>query len=458
MKPPSVSSYKSIPYVGLTALVVLLIMIVSACTPKVPSEVTSENMQEALDWALNNQPETVEDLDIISLKFINQIDTDELQSTMGSHIGTWIIVTDITEENYPLGSNADTISKMDETTGATTNIYFDTTLDDIINNGCDSYVGYVLPDGEDSLGCSYYIFGGYAYINLGEVGNSNDSPPELSSSDSTVDDPNILPTDYSSVPMIDLVHFEVFLENRQDYENHWVGFYNGYGHTIQINTSVINDDPDKTENDVSINVAYNGDETFYDTALIRTILKEDADKIANGNAYLMYGYMISPPEYGPSIINCFVVDPENFELYNFNPSMLFTESDGLTNPNDVPNNLDACAVLDIEAGSYETNYAWLESHLGQWVKLVGLYADMRVTDYNYDPAAYCLMYGSDECGPSSYGDFLVTGPDNTILLPLADGLSDTYYVFLDRDSYGSIIGINAFAENMGDLASDPTGY
>ena len=129
----------------------------------------------------------------------------------------------------------------------------------------------------------------------------------------------------------------------------------------------------------------------------------------------------------------------------------------LTEPNDVPNNLNACAVLDIQAGNYDTNYAWLESHLGQWVKLVGLYADSRMTDYNYSPTLYCFMYNEDEWGPGSYGDFEVTGPDNSMLIPLADGLSDTYYVFLDRDSYGGIIGINAFAENMDSLVSDPTG-
>lgn len=130
-------------------------------------------------------------------------------------------------------------------------------------------------------------------------------------------------------------------------------------------------------------------------------------------------------------------------------------SDELSNPDDVPNDLNACAVLDIDAGSYDTNYAWLEAHLGQWVKLVGLYVDSRMTDYQYSPVSYCLMYNQDEYGPRSYGDFAVTGPDNSMLIPLADGMSDTYYVFLDRDSYGGIVGINAFAENMNQLSSDP---
>lgn len=144
------------------------------------------------------------------------------------------------------------------------------------------------------------------------------------------------------------------------------------------------------------------------------------------------------------------------EGYQFPSSAGVNEE--LTDPNDVPNDLDACAVLNIEDGTYSTNYEWLESHLGQWVKLVGLYVDARMTDYNYDPAAYCLMYGLDEYGPGNYGEFKVTGPDNSMLIPLADGMSDTYYVFLDRDAYGSIIGINAFAEDMGNLASDPTSY
>ena len=160
----------------------------------------------------------------------------------------------------------------------------------------------------------------------------------------------------------------------------------------------------------------------------------------------------------PELLSVYGIIEVGTDNYNGLSSSSEIVAPDLTDPNDVPNDLDACAVLDVEAGSYETNYAWLEAHLGQWVKLVGLYADSRMTDYNYDPAAYCLMYGYNEYGPSSYGDFKVTGPDNTILLPLADGLSDTYYVFLDRDSYGSIIGINAFAEDMGSLASDPTGY
>ena len=144
------------------------------------------------------------------------------------------------------------------------------------------------------------------------------------------EDPNILPSDYSSVPLLDLVHFETFLENREDYENRWVGFYNSYGHAIQMITGAMNDDSNKTENDISILVAYNGDETFCNSAPIRTVVKEDAEKIANGNAYLMYGYMIPPSESGPSIINCFVVDPENFDLYDFDPSLFAVKSENAT--------------------------------------------------------------------------------------------------------------------------------
>ena len=318
MKPPSVSSYKSIPYVGLTALVVLLIMIVSACTPKVPSEVTSENMQEALDWALNNQPETVEDLDIISLKFINQIDTDELQSTMGSHIGTWIIVTDITEENYPLGSNADTISKTDETTGATTNIYFDTTLDDIINNGCDSYVGYVLPDGDADNGSGYYIFGGYAYVNLGALGGN-----------------------------------------------------------------VVSD-------------------------------------------------------------NIFSADPS--------PVLDVT----LTDPSAFPSNtqlIDTEYYLDIAEHDYSYNRSWIDDHAGQWVRIDSLRIDWRMTS---DPTIYCFLDYDENFGVENYGDFRIVSWNNTICIPLADGMTENCYMYLYDDGYG-VVGINAQAVES-NLSSDPGYY
>lgn len=290
----------------------------------IEDEVTSENMQRALNWALNNQPEEVEDLDVISLKFINQIDVDGLQSTLDGLIGKWIIVTDITEENYSMGSNADTISKTDEATGATANIYFDTTLDNIINNGCDSYVGYVLPDGEDSLGCSYYIFGGYAYIDLGAFGGN--------------------------------------------------------------------------------------------------IVSDNSDNIFSAEPSSVLDVTLTDPSAFPS--NTQLIDTEYY--------------------------------LDIAKHDYSYNRSWIDNHADQWVRIDGLISDIRMMDsIGQYPELYCFLDYSEDFGLENYGDFRVIGWDNMMCIPLADRLSENYYMYLVDDGYG-VMGINAQAVE-GDISSDPTG-
>lgn len=225
----------------------------------------------------------------------------------------------------------ETIRVMDLNTPATNTIkeiifstsicYFDTTLDDIINNGCDSYVGYVLPDGDADNGSDYYIFGGYAYVNLGVLGGN-----------------------------------------------------------------VVSD-------------------------------------------------------------NIFSADPS--------PVLDVT----LTDPSAFPSNtqlIDTEYYLDIAEHDYSYNRSWIDDHAGQWVRIDSLISDIRMMDSTGQyPELYCFLDYSEDFGLENYGDFRVIGWDNMICIPLADGMSENYYMYLIDDGYG-VMGINAQAVE-GDIPSDPTG-
>ena len=263
-----------------------------------------------------------------------------------------------------------------------------------------------------------------------------------------------IPADYTSIPLVDLVHFEEIADHREEYENRWLGFYNSYGHAIQEDPNVMNDDPNATEYDYFILAAYNGDETFCDSLSVRLRTREDADKLIRGEAYLMYGYLVPPEEEGPEILECSVVDPEEVGIElptSSTQSAAPTTAQTLSDPFEAPEDLSLCATLDFSHSSVDESMRFLEEHIGEWVHLTGVIIDDRMTDPN-SPTLYAFLEISDAYMTTTYGSLAITGPGDSLVLGLSDLFTDECWGYLE-DS-GSIIPnvINTFTEN---IASDP---
>ena len=109
--------------------------------------------------------------------------------------------------------------------------------------------------------------------------------------------------------------------------------------------------------------------------------------------------------------------------------------------------------LNIAEHNYDYNYSWIQEHEGQWVRIDSLRIDWRMTS---DPTIYCFLDYDENFGVENYGDFRIFSWNNTICIPLADGMTENCYMYLYDDGYG-VMGINAQAVES-NLSSDPGYY
>ncbi|MBM6927405.1 zinc ribbon domain-containing protein [Pseudoflavonifractor phocaeensis] len=128
------------------------------------------------------------------------------------------------------------------------------------------------------------------------------------------------------------------------------------------------------------------------------------------------------------------------------------DTSGYTDPNTIPP-ADAVPAINLNYNSYDSNWNFVNEHIGEWVRMYGVIADMRCTDYFYGPESYVYMDPNDPL--NYYGDFIVYGEDMSMSIPIADSLTDDFLIYITAGG-GRVIGINATpADN--NLSSDP-GY
>ena len=122
------------------------------------------------------------------------------------------------------------------------------------------------------------------------------------------------------------------------------------------------------------------------------------------------------------------------------------------NPDLVPD-ADTVPAINLNYNSYDSNWDFVNEHIGEWVRMYGVAADMRCTDYTYGPESYIYMDPNDP--NSHYGDFIVYGENRSMCIPIADNLTDDFLIYITTDG-DKVIGINATPAND-NLSSDP-GY
>lgn len=187
---------KALTYIGLAAMVIILIMIASSCSgnpkelPKDTQKMTADEIAAiASEYIPEDQvPADAEHISAVTLEALSVID---ISGYLLDYTGQWIVLSDL-DYWYDMGITEYGIVYTSNANGQELTIATDIAIKDVVENGANSYYGYLYQEYDDPY--MFYVAGGYAVIEdlsaiTGDDGMIN----------TTSNDDEDRPGDYSSI-------------------------------------------------------------------------------------------------------------------------------------------------------------------------------------------------------------------------------------------------------------------
>lgn len=148
-------------YVLLVVIMIGLMTVLSACggDGTLPADTKNKNAAEILSMAAEQQPEDYGGLQAIDQSYLADTSMYDVSQKLEELSGSWIQFTGIVQLCYDYGITEDRLVLTSNETGNELIIDFDRRLEDLANEGCNTYVGYVVQEYNDMF--HFYIGGGY---------------------------------------------------------------------------------------------------------------------------------------------------------------------------------------------------------------------------------------------------------------------------------------------------------